>query len=89
MGGGGDLSGRVESVAGGIEDRERGPSGDMLANVNPTFSWVRLAQRVPVRVVLDRVPADVGLVIGRTATVTIQEPRPAKTPTGKPARSRH
>jgi multidrug resistance efflux pump len=90
MGVNGDLYGRVDSVAGGIEDRERGPSGDLLANVNPTFSWVRLAQRIPVRVVLDHVPPDVGLVIGRTATVTILEPRrpagkPAKTPT--PARS--
>jgi multidrug resistance efflux pump len=76
MGVQGDLYGRVESVASGIEDRERGPSGDMLANVNPTFSWVRLAQRIPVRVVLDRVPPDVGLIVGRTATVTVLEPAP-------------
>lgn len=89
MGVDGDLYGRVESVAGGIEDRERGPSGDMLANVNPTFSWVRLAQRVPVRVVLDKVPADVGLVVGRTATVTILEPQPAKTRARIAARSLH
>jgi multidrug resistance efflux pump len=80
MGVNGDLYGRVDSVAGGIEDRERGPSGDMLANVNPTFNWVRLAQRIPVRVVLDKVPTDVGLVVGRTATVTILEPPPGKTP---------
>lgn len=80
MGVEGDLYGRVESIAGGIADRERGPSGDMLANVNPTFSWVRLAQRVPVRVVLDQIPPDVGLVVGRTATVTILEPKPPKTP---------
>ncbi len=88
MGVEGDLPGRVESVAGGIEDRERGPSGDMLANVNPTFSWVRLAQRVPVRVVLDRIPPDVGLVIGRTASVTILEPKPAPQPAMKPVGSR-
>jgi multidrug resistance efflux pump len=69
-----DLFGRVESIAGGIEDRERGPSGDLLANVNPTFSWVRLAQRIPVRVVLDRVPPNIGLIVGRTATVTVLEP---------------
>jgi multidrug resistance efflux pump len=72
-----DLFGRVESVAGGIADRERGPSGDLLANVNPTFSWVRLAQRIPVRVVLDRVPPNIGLIVGRTATVTILEPKPS------------
>jgi multidrug resistance efflux pump len=74
MGTHGDLYGRVESVAGGIEDRERGPSGDLLANVNPTFSWVRLAQRIPVRVVLDRIPPNIGLIVGRTATVTVLEP---------------
>jgi multidrug resistance efflux pump len=76
MGMNGDLLGHVESIAGGIEDRERGPSGDLLANVNPTFSWVRLAQRIPVRVVLDRVPPEVGLIVGRTATVTVLEPTP-------------
>jgi multidrug resistance efflux pump len=65
------LPGHVESISPGIEDRERGPSGDLLPNVNPTFSWVRLAQRIPVRIRLDRVPADVRLIAGRTATVVI------------------
>jgi RND family efflux transporter MFP subunit len=64
------LSGHVQSIAGGIEDRER-TGGTLLANVNPTFSWVRLAQRVPVRIVLDPVPEGVELIPGRTATVTI------------------
>jgi multidrug resistance efflux pump len=36
-----------------------------LAFVNPTFSWVRLAQRVPVRIKLDNVPPDLLLVAGR------------------------
>jgi multidrug resistance efflux pump len=65
------IEGHVESIAGGIADRERQGSTDLLANVNPTFSWVRLAQRVPVRITLDRVPADVRLVTGRTATVLV------------------
>ncbi len=39
------LTGRIESIAGGIEDRERSAGSNLLANVNPTFSWVRLAQR--------------------------------------------
>jgi multidrug resistance efflux pump len=82
MGVNGDLYGRVDSVAGGIEDRERGPSGDLLANVNPTFSWVRLAQRIPVRVALDHVPANVGLIAGRTATVTVLAPEPARASAG-------
>jgi multidrug resistance efflux pump len=65
------IQGHVESIAGGIADRERQGSADLLANVNPTFSWVRLAQRVPVRVALDHVPAGVRLVTGRTATVVV------------------
>jgi multidrug resistance efflux pump len=68
------IEGHVESVAGGIADRERQGSTDLLANVNPTFSWVRLAQRVPVRIALDHVPADVRLVTGRTATVVVLVP---------------
>ena len=68
------IEGHVESVAGGIADRERQGSADLLANVNPTFSWVRLAQRVPVRVALDHVPAGVRLVTGRTATVAVLAP---------------
>jgi multidrug resistance efflux pump len=68
------IDGHVESIAGGIADRERQGSADLLANVNPTFSWVRLAQRVPVRIALDRVPAGVRLVTGRTATVVVLAP---------------
>jgi multidrug resistance efflux pump len=65
------LSGHVESIASGIEDQSRGTSNDLLANVNPTFNWVRLAQRVPVRIKLDELPEDGRLVTGRTATVYI------------------
>jgi multidrug resistance efflux pump len=67
------LSGQVQSIAGGIEDRERGPSSNLLPNVSPTFSWVRLAQRVPVRVMLDNPPPDIRLIAGRTVTVTVLE----------------
>ncbi|MCK0197689.1 efflux RND transporter periplasmic adaptor subunit [Ancylobacter sp. 6x-1] len=66
-----DLKGRVVSIAAGIVDRERSDEAGLLANVTPTFSWVRLAQRVPVRIVLDEVPADVKLVAGLTATVQV------------------
>ena len=68
------LQGHVESIAGGIEDRERSDGSSLLANVNPTFSWVRLAQRIPVRVKLNDVPPDLKLVVGRTATVSVDEP---------------
>ena len=65
------LTGRVESIAAGIEDRDRTAGSNLLANVTPTFSWVRLAQRVPVRIALDPLPAGTVLVAGRTATVEI------------------
>jgi len=66
------LAGHVESIAAGIEDRERTVGNGLLANINPTFSWVRLAQRVPVRIVLDQIPDDVRLVAGLTATVSVE-----------------
>ena len=44
----------------------------LLADVNPTFAWVRLAQRVPVRIAVERVPEGVHLLVGRTATVNIK-----------------
>ncbi|WP_407168778.1 efflux RND transporter periplasmic adaptor subunit [Bradyrhizobium sp. ORS 111] len=65
------LTGHVESIAAGIEDRDRAEGANLLANVNPTFSWIRLAQRVPVRIVLDHIPENVALVAGRSATVEI------------------
>lgn len=65
------LRGHVQSIAAGIEDRDRREGGNLLADVNPTFSWVRLAQRVPVRVAIDRAPAGTRMVVGRTATVEV------------------
>lgn len=65
------LPGHVESFAEGIADRDRGTSANLLPNVNPTFNWVRLAQRIPVRVALDGVPRDVRLVAGQTATIAV------------------
>ncbi|MDR6434466.1 HlyD family secretion protein [Brucella pseudogrignonensis] len=67
------LKGKVEGIAGGIEDRERTDSTSLLANVSPTFNWVRLAQRVPVRVKLEDIPAGVHLVAGRTVSVSVVE----------------
>jgi RND family efflux transporter MFP subunit len=80
-----ELEGHVDSIAAGIEDRERQASPNMLANVNPTFNWVRLAQRIPVRIHLDRVPADTRLIMGRTATVEIVEHAPAATQVARSA----
>ena len=67
------LRGHIVSIAPAIEDRERGPSASMLPNVNPTFSWVRLAQRIPVRIALDKIPEGLRLIAGRTASVTALE----------------
>ena len=75
------LTGHVQSMAAAIEDRDRAASSNMLPNVNPTFSWVRLAQRVPVRVSLDAVPGGVRLIAGRTASVSVVEAAPAGTRT--------
>jgi multidrug resistance efflux pump len=72
MGESATLTGRVESFAGGIEDRERTAGSNLLASVNPTFAWVRLAQRIPVRIKLDSVADEVRLVSGRTATVAVE-----------------
>lgn len=65
------LTGHVDSFAGGIADRDRSTAGNLLPTVNPTFNWVRLAQRIPVRVALDRVPATIRLVAGQTVTVDV------------------
>jgi RND family efflux transporter MFP subunit len=66
------LNGHVQGIAGGIADTERLSAPTLLADVNPTFTWVRLAARVPVRVELDNVPPDTRLVAGMTATVWIK-----------------
>jgi len=67
------LEGTVESIAAGIADRDRSTSANLLPSVNPTFNWVRLAQRVPVRVKLDQMPSGTRLVAGQTVTVEILE----------------
>ncbi|MFJ1298704.1 efflux RND transporter periplasmic adaptor subunit [Pseudomonadota bacterium AL_CKDN230030165-1A_HGKHYDSX7] len=66
------IRGHVESIALGIADRDRSTSANLLPNVNPTFNWVRLAQRIPVRVKIDSIPEGVRLVAGQTATVAIE-----------------
>ncbi|MBU9196753.1 HlyD family secretion protein [Burkholderia gladioli] len=68
------LRGHVQSIVAAIEDRDRTQSANLLPNVNPAFSWVRLAQRIPVRVALDEVPDDFRMIAGRTATVAIRAP---------------
>lgn len=76
------LRGHVQSIVAGIEDRDRVQGSNLLPNVNPAFSWVRLAQRIPVRIALDEVPADFRMIAGRTATVSVRDLTPTS---GTPA----
>lgn len=73
MGGGAVLGGTVESVAAGIAERDRSTGTNLLPSVNPTFNWVRLAQRIPVRVRLDALPEGARLIAGQTVTVQVVE----------------
>ncbi|MCS3803880.1 RND family efflux transporter MFP subunit [Chromobacterium alkanivorans] len=72
LSGGPTLRGHVASIARGITDRDAGTGRELLADVNPTFNWVRLAQRVPVRIELDELPAGQLLVAGTTCTVVVR-----------------
>src|SRR6202021_2809816 len=65
------VRGKVGSVARGINVSNAQPNQQGLATVNPIFTWVRLAQRVPVHIEIDRVPDGVRLVAGMTATVQV------------------
>lgn len=65
------IDGHVDSIPAGITDRELSSSASLLADVTPTFSWVRLAQRVPVRIAIDHVPDGIRLISGRTASVVV------------------
>jgi RND family efflux transporter MFP subunit len=69
------LNGHVDSIARGIVVSNVTPGKSGLATVSPIFTWVRLAQRIPVHIDIDSIPADVRLVIGMTATIEI-EPKP-------------
>jgi len=69
------VRGHVDSIARGINVANAQPNGQGLANVNPIFTWVRLAQRMPVRVHIDQVPDGVVLAAGMTATVQIDTQR--------------
>ncbi|CAI8755732.1 Efflux transporter periplasmic adaptor subunit [Pseudomonas donghuensis] len=73
MSAGEPMQGHVESISRGITDRNANPDSQLLAEVEPTFNWVRLAQRIPVRIKLDQVPDGVKLSAGMTASVQVRE----------------
>jgi RND family efflux transporter MFP subunit len=72
MDGAATIKGKVESIARGITDQDNKNGPELLASVNPTFTWVRLAQRIPVRIRLTDVPAGVLIAAGMTCTVTLR-----------------
>lgn len=80
MSGGTRLHGTVQSIARGITDAANPAGSDLLADINPTFNWVRLAQRVPVRVNIDtdHLPPGLVLAAGMTATLIVH-PHAART----------
>ncbi|HFK2921570.1 TPA: biotin/lipoyl-binding protein [Stenotrophomonas maltophilia] len=65
------IHGHVETIAAGIADDQRSSTHNLLPAVAPTYTWVRLAQRIPVRIRIDDAPPDARLIVGRTASVTI------------------
>jgi multidrug resistance efflux pump len=64
------IRGRIESITGGISAANAASSTQGLPNVDPIFTWVRLAQRIPVRIRIEQIPQDVPLIAGRTCSVT-------------------
>ncbi len=73
MSAGEPIQGHVQSISRGITDRNATPDSQLLAEVEPTFNWVRLAQRIPVRISLDQVPEGFSLSAGMTASVQVEE----------------
>jgi len=71
MSGSEPLQGKVQSISRGITDRNAAADAQLLADVEPTFNWVRLAQRIPVRIELDELPKELLLSAGMTASVRV------------------
>jgi multidrug resistance efflux pump len=75
MGWGPEVAGHVESISRAIADANSDADAEGLANVNPIFTWVRLAQRLPVRIKIDQVPKGVTIAAGQTCTIVLGPPR--------------
>ena len=66
------LEGVVESMGWGIAQQDGAPAADLLPSINPSFDWIRLAQRIPVRIQLTHIPDEVDLRVGTSASVFIE-----------------
>ncbi|KIO37900.1 HlyD family secretion protein [Shewanella sp. cp20] len=67
------LQGEVQSIGYGIAKADGSTGNALLPNVNPSFQWIRLAQRIPVKIKLDHLPQDVQLRVGMTASVKLHK----------------
>jgi multidrug resistance efflux pump len=65
------LQGVVENMGWGIAQQDGAPAADLLPTINPSFDWIRLAQRIPVRIRLTHIPDEVDLRVGTTASVFV------------------
>lgn len=75
MGWGPEVSGHVQSISRAIADTNADNNAQGLANVSPIFTWVRLAQRIPVRIAIDHVPKEITIAAGQTCTIVLGKPR--------------
>ncbi len=67
------ISGKVESIGWGIAHSDGNPGENLLPSIKPVFQWIRLAQRIPVRIKLDKLPDGVELRFGLSASVMVME----------------
>lgn len=65
------IEGEVESIGWGIAHSDGNPGSNLLPSIKPVFQWIRLAQRIPVRIKLDKLPEGIALRFGLTASVKI------------------
>jgi multidrug resistance efflux pump len=75
------IIGHVTTITRGVSVSNAATGAQGLPNVDPVYAWVRLAQRVPVRIAIDKVPPGMPLVSGMTGTVTLSEDSPIETQT--------
>lgn len=73
------LQGHVESIGYGIAHKDGSTGVSLLPNVNPNFQWIRLAQRIPVKITLDDLPEAIQLRVGATASIMINKSQPQDT----------
>jgi multidrug resistance efflux pump len=68
---GSPIGGSVDSIGWGIAQHDGRTGSNLLPSISPTFEWIRLAQRLPVRIHLTNVPREVALRVGTTCSVMV------------------